>query len=281
MSFENELLNGEISRRVLAKLVAGGLVGTGALSASAAGAMQAPAPEHHHPTGPANAPSVSILIYPGMVLLDLVGPLTVFTILRSKIELVWKDMIPCASDCAIPAAPTHDFRTASKGADIFFIPGGTLGTVACMNDPVVMDYVRAQGESAKYVTSVCTGSLVLGAAGLLRGYRATSLWAVADLLPLMGATHVDERVVTDRNRITAGGVTAGIDFGLMLAARLTDEMTAKRIQLTLEYSPQPPFRAGTPGEAGPELTAFTRSRRNGMDSQADAAARAAGKRLNI
>ena len=275
MSSNDVPLANEISRRALAKLLGGGVL------ASAAGAAHAAEPEHQHPPGPANAPSVSILIYPGMVLLDLVGPLTVFTIMQSKIEMVWKDRSPVATDCGIPVTPTHDFATASKAPDILLVPGGTMGSVACMNDPAVMNYVRAQGEAAKYVTSVCTGSLVLAAAGLLKGYRATSLWAVADLLPLMGAKRVEERVVTDRNRITAGGVTAGIDFGLTLAAKLTDERTAKRIQLTLEYSPQPPFHAGTPREAGEELTNYTRSRRKGMDATAEAAARAAGKRLNI
>jgi len=271
-----------IDRRTIARLLGGGLLGAGALAASAAQGAQAAADVAHPvPAGPANAPSVSFLIYPGMVMLDLIGPLTVFQIIQSRIELVWKDRNPVMTDARIPVAATHDFATASKGADIFMIPGGTMGSVACMNDPVVMDYVRAQGEAAKYVTSVCTGSLVLAAAGLLKGYRATSLWAVADLLPLMGATHVDERVVIDRNRITAGGVTAGIDFGLMLAGMLTDERTARRVQLTLEYSPQPPYHAGTPKEAGAELTAFTKSRRKGMDASAEAAARAAGKRLSI
>jgi len=262
----------EISRRTLAKLIGGA-----GLFASSAAAAQ----DHVHPAGPANAPSVSVLVYPGMVLLDLVGPLTIFTIMQSKIELVWKDTSPVASDCKIPVTPTHDFTTATKGADVFFIPGGTMGSVACMNDPAVMEYTRLQGEACKYVTSVCTGSLVLAGAGLLRGYKATSLWAVADVLPLMGAQHVDERVVVDRNRITAGGVTAGIDFGLMLAAKFTDEQTAKRIQLTLEYAPEPPFKAGTPAEAGPELTAYTKSRRKGMDAGVEKAARAAGQRLKI
>ena len=271
----------EINRRLMTMLLGGGMLGAGVLGSSPAQAALDADVLHRPPPGPANAPSVSILIYPGMVMLDLIGPLSVFSIMQSKIEMVWKDRNPVMTDCRIPVTPTHDFGSASNGADIFLIPGGTIGTVACMNDAVVMDYVRAQGGSAKYVTSVCTGSLVLAAAGLLKGYRATSLWAVADLLPLMGAQHIDERVVVDRNRITAGGVTAGIDFGLVLAALLTDEMTAKRVQLTLEYSPQPPFHAGTPKEAGPELTAFTKSRRKGMDAQAEEAARLAGKRLNI
>lgn len=286
MSLDDTPLMNEINRRSMTKLLggamlSGAMLGGGLLASSTAQAEPAPHTPHQHPPGPANAPSVSILIYPDMVMLDLVGPLTVFQIMRSRIELVWKDRNPVMTDTLLPVTPTHDFSTASKGCDIFLIPGGTLGSVACMNDVAVLAYVRAQGETAKYVTSVCTGSLVLAAAGLLKGYRATSLWAVADLLPLMGAQHVDERVVVDRNRITAGGVTAGIDFALMLAAKTTDEMTAKRIQLTLEYSPQPPFHAGTPKDAGAELTAYTKSRRKGMDAEAEAATRLAAKRLNL
>jgi cyclohexyl-isocyanide hydratase len=129
------------------------------------------------------------------------------------------------------------------------------------------------------VTSVCTGSLVLGAAGLLRGYKATSLWAVADILPVLGATRVNERVVRDRNRLTGGGVTAGIDFALTLAAILTDEMAAKRAQLTIEYAPAPPFHAGTPEEAGPELTRLIKSGRVGMDGMALQAAKDAAARF--
>lgn len=277
MSSNDSPLTNEITRRSMTKLLGGALIGSG-MSAGAAAAEQAHTP-HRHPPVPANAPTVSILIYPQMVMLDLIGPLTVFQIMRANIELVWKDRNPVMTDTHIPVTPTHDFATARKGADIFLIPGGTMGTAACMKDAEVLDYVRAQGDAAKYVTSVCTGSLVLAAAGLLKGYRATSHWAVADVLPLLGAEHVDERVVVDRNRITAGGVTAGIDFGLMLAAKLTDETTAKRIQLTIEYSPQPPFRAGTPAEAGAEFTASTKNRRKGMDAEVEAAARLAAKRL--
>lgn len=281
MPSDNSEFDIEINRRLLGKMLGGGLLGASMLGATGAQAQTEPKSVHKHPAGPANAPSVSMLIYPGMVLLDLVGPLTVFSIMRSKIELVWKDTLPVATDCKIPVSATHDFSNASTGLDIFCIPGGTMGSVDCMNDPVVMDYVRRQGESSAYVTSVCTGSMVLAAAGLLKGYRATSLWALTDYLELMGAEYVDQRVVIDRNRITAGGVTAGIDFGLMLAAKLVDEETAKRIQLILEYAPEPPFDAGTPEGAGVELTAKTKARRVGMDAAVEAAARAAGKRLNI
>ncbi|QNA87061.1 DJ-1/PfpI family protein [Sphingomonas sp. So64.6b] len=271
----------EVNRRLLGKMLAGGMLGGSLLGPSALALAQEPKPTHVHPKPPANAPTISILVYSGMVLLDLAGPLSVFTIMGSLIQLIGKNLQPVTTDCGISVSPTHDLTTARKAADVFLIPGGTIGTIECMNDPAILDFVRAQGDAAKYVTSVCTGSLVLAAAGLLRGYRATSLWAVADLLPLMGAQHVDERVVVDRNRITAGGVTAGIDFGLMLAAKLTDERTAKRVQLTLEYAPQPPFHAGTPQDAGPELLAYTRGRRKGMDAAAANAARVAGKRLRV
>ena len=265
-----------VDRRLLAKLLAGGV-----LAGVSASPTAAQAPPRGPPAPPEKPATVSILIHPGMVMLDLVGPLTVFQIMQADVQLVWKDRSPVMTDTRIPVTPTHDFRDARIGSDLFLIPGGTMGSVACMRDEAVLAHVRAQGDAARYVTSVCTGSLVLAAAGLLKGYRATSLWAVADALPMMGATHVNERIVVDRNRITAGGVTAGIDFGLMLAARLSDERTAKRIQLTLEYSPQPPFKAGTPEEAGAELTAFTKSRRKGMDAEVAAAAREAGKRLGV
>lgn len=128
---------------------------------------------------------------------------------------------------------------------------------------------------------VCTGSLVLAAAGLLRGYKATSLWAVTDLLPLMGANYVESRVVHDRNRLTGGGVTAGIDFGLTLVALMRGEEAARRVQLIIEYAPEPPFKSGTPREAAPELVAGLRKARVAMDGPARAAAEAAGKRLGL
>jgi cyclohexyl-isocyanide hydratase len=280
MSLEDTPLLPEISRRLMTKLLGGGLLGAGAAASMAPAAVAADAP-HQHPPAPANAPTVSFLIYPNMVLIDLVGPLTVFNIMQAKIELVWKDRAPVMTEARIPITPTHDFATASKAPDVLVVPGGTLGTAVCMNDMAVIDYVRARGEAAKYVTSNCTGSLILAAAGLLKGYRATSFWPVAEFLPLLGAELVHERIVMDRNRITAGGATAGIDFGLFLAAKLTDEATAKRVQLILEYSPQPPFHAGTPQEAGPELTAYTKSRRKGMDAEVEAAVQLAAKRLNI
>jgi cyclohexyl-isocyanide hydratase len=129
-----------------------------------------------------------------------------------------------------------------------------------MRDGVVLEFLREQGREARYVTSVCTGALVLGAAGLLEGYEAATHWAFMDLLPLFGARPVSRRVVVDRNRITGGGVTAGIDFALRLAAELAGEPVAKQIQLGIEYDPDPPFRSGHPDVAEPEVVAAVRDR---------------------
>ena len=156
-----------------------------------------------------------------------------------------------------------------------------MGSIACMGRQPVLDFLADRAERARYVTSVCTGGLVLGAAGLLRGYRATAHWGVADLLPLMGAIRAHERVVQDRNRLTGGGVTGGLDFGLTLAALLRGQAEAERVQLVLEYAPQPPFRAGTPDEVGPERLAQARAGRVWMDGKAREAALAAGRRLKV
>ena len=120
----------------------------------------------------------------------------------------------------------------------------------------VLRFLAERGKTARFVTSVCTGALVLGAAGLLEGYKATTHWATYEALAALGATVEHRRVVTDRNRVTGGGVTAGIDFGLTLLAELRGEVVAKTTQLVLEYDPAPPFDAGTPAAAGPELTAM-------------------------
>jgi cyclohexyl-isocyanide hydratase len=146
------------------------------------------------------------------------------------------------------------FKECPEDVSILFVPGGTGGTVKAMSDPEVIGFLKSRGAKAEYVTSVCTGSLVLGVAGLLRGYRATTHWVAHEILAQLGAVPVTERVVQDRNRFTGGGVTAGIDFGLALAAKLRDPAYASRMQLAMEYAPAPPFNAGTPAQAGPELT---------------------------
>jgi len=221
---------------------------------------------------------VGMLVHPDMVLLDLVGPQTVMSLAMAQVHLVGKTRAPVSTDVGVAIAPTTTFVDAPKDFDVLFVPGGLKGSIECMKDPEVMAFMADRGSRARYVTSVCTGSLVLGAAGLLKGYDATSHWYVRDLLATMGARPKHGRVVTDRNRITAGGVTAGIDFGLTLAAALRGEDFAKKIQLTLEYSPEPPFRAGTPEEAGPAMTGDVLARRAPLIAAAREAAEAAARR---
>jgi cyclohexyl-isocyanide hydratase len=148
-----------------------------------------------------------------------------------------------------------------------------MGQMPLMGDQDVLSFLKRQGDQADYVTSVCSGALLLGAAGLLKGYKSGCHWAFRNLLPNFGAIPVAERIVKDRNRISGGGVTAGIDFGLALAAELTDEETAKEIQLFIEYDPMPPFAAGSPEQAGPELEAKVRAQFSSSLGLSDAFAR--------
>lgn len=224
-------------------------------------------------------PHIAMLVHPDMVLLDLVGPLTVFSLLQAELHLVWKDRQPISTDAGLAVAPTSSFGDCPGDLDVLFLPGGLKGSIALMDDAEVLGFLADRGSRAAYVTSVCTGSLVLGAAGLLKGYRATSHWYVRDLLPSMGAILQTDRVVTDRNRITGGGVTAGLDFGLTLAAALKGEETAKRIQLVLEYDPEPPFDAGAPERAGKAIVDDVLGRRGPLIASARQRAEQARTRL--
>jgi cyclohexyl-isocyanide hydratase len=152
------------------------------------------------------------------------------------------------SDCGLGLVPTRTFADCPP-LDLICIPGGTRGVVGAIGDRETVAFVRAQASGARYVTSVCTGAFILGAAGLLEGRRATTHWAYVDLLPLVGATWEKARIVKDGNVITAGGVTAGIDFGLNVAAEIAGEAVARAIQLGIEYDPAPPFDSGHPDRA--------------------------------
>ena len=197
-----------------------------------------------------------MLLYPGMYALDLVGPYAFLAGLNNvETQLLWKTLDPVPTINGMRLVPNSLMSACPRQLDVLFVPGGTPGTIALMQDNEVLDFLADRGERARYVTSVCTGSLILGAAGLLRGYRATSHWHKRDLLPLFGAVPKPDRIVEDRNRITGGGVTSGIDFGLVLASRLRGGEAAKLQQLINEYDPQPPFEGGTPSKAGPKLTA--------------------------
>lgn len=200
---------------------------------------------------PTAAGTIGMLVFPGMTILDLIGPQQFFAVAPGlTTHLLWKNREPVVSDSGVPVLPTATFDEAPEELEVLFVPGGFQGTGATIRDPDVLDFVASRGERAKYVTSVCTGALILGAAGLLQGYQATTHWAYRDLLSLVGAEAVEARVVEDRNRITGGGVTSGIDFGLTLLARLAGEDYARGWQLGTEYDPHPPFDAGTPDRAG-------------------------------
>ncbi|MCE4223293.1 DJ-1/PfpI family protein [Methylobacterium sp. C25] len=213
-------------------------------------ALAAPAPAG----ASAKGLSLAMLLYPGMTALDVVGPQELLAGLADGgLHLVAKRAGPVESDTGLSVVATHDFAGCPRAVTVLFVPGGD-GTPAQMRDAETLAFLRERAAAASWITSVCTGSLILGAAGLLDGYRATSHWCVRDrVLPLLGATPVDERVVFDRNRVTAAGISAGLDFAIALAARLKGEAYARTAQLVAEYAPQPPFRAGTPAEAGPDV----------------------------
>jgi cyclohexyl-isocyanide hydratase len=202
---------------------------------------------------------VGMLLYPDLTQLDLTGP---FELLHRvpgvQVHLVWKDTQPVAAGSGLSILPNATLDGVPD-LDVLFVPGG-YGQARLERDETVLAFLRRHGETARWVTAVCTGSLVLGAAGLLDGYDAATHWAYVDRLAAFGARHVPGRVVVDRNRITGGGVTAGIDFGLTLVAHLAGEETAKAIQLGLEYDPHPPYRSGHPDVADPELVAVVRAR---------------------
>jgi len=192
--------------------------------------------------------NVGFVIFPQLTQLDFTGPLQVLARLpQSAMHIIAKSTTPVPSDCGLSLVPTHTFANCPN-LDLICIPGG-FGVCEVIGDKDTIDFVRQQARGAKYVTSVCTGAFVLGAAGLLRGRRATTHWAYTDLLPLVGATHEKARVVKDGGIITAGGVTSGIDFGLTIAAEVAGENRAQAIQLSIEYDPAPPFNAGHPDRA--------------------------------
>lgn len=208
------------------------------------------------PTNPAPHDATPLqfgmVIYPRMTLLDFAGPQAALG-LHGQTHLVWKTLDPVLTDTGVPIVPTTTFADCPANLDVLFVPGG-FGTADAMRDAELLAFLADRGKTARYVTSVCTGSLILAAAGLLDGRKAATHWATYTSLEALGVEGVHSRVVIDRNRVTGGGVTAGIDFGLKLLAELRGENVAKMTQLMLEYDPHPPFQAGNPEAAGPEVT---------------------------
>jgi len=200
---------------------------------------------------------IGMLLFPDMTQLDLTGPYEVFSRMPgSKVELLWKSLEPVRSEFGMTILPTMTLQDCPQ-FDLLFVPGG-IGQSQLMQDETVLRFLRDQAQLARYVTSTCTGSLVLGAAGLLTGYKAACHWLSLDLLPLLGAVPSSDRVVVDRNRITGGGVTAGIDFALRVVEEIRGRNAAERIQLALEYDPAPPVSAGSPRTASAELVSQLR-----------------------
>ncbi|MBZ9848969.1 DJ-1/PfpI family protein [Mesorhizobium sp. CA14] len=203
-----------------------------------------------------------ILVFPNVQQLDLTGPYEVMaTVKGAEVELIWKDRNPVMSSTRLSLMPTTTFDDCPP-LDVLCIPGGG-GVNALLEDKAVLDFIGERAAQARYITSVCSGALVLGAAGLLEGKRATTHWYAHDFLEEFGAIPVDARIVEDGNLITAGGVTSGIDFGLALVARLLGKAEAEIVQLSLEYAPAPPFRSGTPAEASPAVLAEAKARLTG------------------
>ncbi len=199
-----------------------------------------------------------LLVFPGVQQLDLTGPYEMFaSVPGADVHLIWKDCRPLRSATGLILTPTRSFQDCPE-LDVLCVPGGG-GVNALIEDEETLDFIRARAATARYVTSVCTGSLVLAAAGLLEGRRATSHWNAIDFLPAFGAIPVQARVVEDGRLITAGGVTSGIDFGLTLVERLVGRDQAEIIQLSLEYAPAPPFNAGTPDTARSEIVALAKA----------------------
>jgi cyclohexyl-isocyanide hydratase len=213
--------------------------------------------------------AIGLLLFPRLTQLDLTGPFEVFARTPgARVHLLWKSLDPVRSDTGLGLLPDTTLA-ACPALDVLCVPGGP-GVAAVMEDAEVLDFLRARAAEARFVTSVCTGALVLGAAGLLRGKRATTHWASHDFLAALGATPVQARVVRDGRLITGGGVTAGIDFALTLVAELVSPEAAQAIQLGIEYAPAPPFAAGTPDQAPDSVLHAARIRGAAMRAEREA-----------
>ena len=221
---------------------------------------------------------IGLLLFPNLAQLDLTGPYEVFTKFPdTEVHLLWKTLDPVTAGGGMRLLPTTTFAESPQ-LDLICVPGGA-GINPLLNDEETLDFVRRQASETRYVTSVCTGSLVLGAAGLLRGKRATTHWMSLPMLAAFGCEPVAERVVVDGNVITGGGVTAGIDFALTVAGEMFGAEVARRIQLGIEYDPQPPFDAGAPQRADASVVAAVREAAAARQGEREAAVERAAARL--
>ncbi len=201
---------------------------------------------------------IGALVFPRMDQIDLTGPFEVLSRLpNSTFHLLWKELIPVRDFRGLLITPETTFAEAPQ-LDLLVVPGG-FGQEALMDDDVVLKFIQAKAATASYVFSICTGALLCGAAGLLRGVRSTTHWSAFHLLPYFGAIPVNARVVVDGKHVSAAGVTAGLDGALRVAVLMCGERIAQQIQLGIEYAPDPPFRSGTPQTAPPEVLQAARA----------------------
>ena len=221
---------------------------------------------------------IGMLIFPRLTQLDMTGPYEVLARLpNTRVDLVARNLDPVTTDRGMQIVPTVTYADCPP-LDVVMVPGGP-GQQDLMEDETALDFLRKQAATAKYVTSVCTGSLVLGAAGLLKGKRATCHWAAIDHLALLGAIPVCERVVVDGNIVTGAGVASGIDFALRLAGIVAGEKVAREIQLQIEYAPDPPFKSGSPQTATRETLDTLKARLAKLNEERRAVATRVGRRL--
>jgi len=248
----------DLERREFLRLAAAALAASPWLARAG---TSAPPPSGHDmsgmPQGWTGSEQIGMVLYPGFTALDFVGPQYMYaSLMGATVHHVARTAEPVTSDTRLAIVPTTTFDRAPLDLDVLFVPGGGEGTIAALQDPALLDFVADRGARARWVTSVCTGSLVLGGAGLLKGYRATSHWKARPLLVDAGATPVDARVVRDRNRVTGAGVSAGLDLGLTMVGLMRDGVYAETVQLLAEYAPEPPYAAGSPQTAPPLVKAM-------------------------
>ena len=213
---------------------------------------------------------IGLLVFPNITQLDMTGPYEVFIKFPdARVHLIWKDLQPVTAGGGMQIIPNQTFEGCPQ-LDLICVPGGA-GMNPLLNDAETLAFLRKQAPNARYVTSVCTGALVLGAAGLLQGKRAATHWMSREMLTAFGATPMAERVVVDGNVVTGGGVTAGIDFALTVAAEAFGNDVAQSIQLGIEYDPAPPFNAGSPESADADLVAKVRAAGSARQAEREAA----------
>jgi cyclohexyl-isocyanide hydratase len=203
---------------------------------------------------------IACFLYPNFTTIDLVGAITPWSHVPGvEIEMVAAHKGPMPTDSGLCVVATHDFSDVSSRPDVVFVPGAATAIFEAMQDDALLGAVAGAAEHARWITSVCTGSLILGAAGLLRGYRSACHWYARPYLAKFGAIPDEGRVVIDRNRASGGGITAGVDFGLRMVAEWAGENTGRLVELIMEYAPQPPFGSGRPDLADAATVATARA----------------------